>query len=366
MTTVVSLIAGGTAGHIEPALAVARRIRVEREEIVCEFVGTKRGLETSLIPEAGFVLRTIRKVPMPRKISLKILTWPFEMCIAMVETFQVLKKSNLIIGFGGYVSAPCYFIGWLLRIPIVIHEQNAKPGWANRFGAYFTDSILLAFSGARKTSKRWKNAQVIGMPLRESLLEVARMEPEMRRDIRKSLCARTSFNPDLPLVVVFGGSQGARRINDTIFTSLPALASKKIQIIHGVGKGNSHPDATEYYLPYPYLDNMPELYAAADLVIARSGAVTCSELSAAQVFSLLIPLPIGNGEQRANAQDLLESGIAEVIDNSHITNDWLIENIEQLLTKALMAKNHLVPKTIPDAALSVMQVALQKLQPVGA
>ena len=364
MTTVISLIAGGTAGHIEPALAVARRFRIDHEEITCEFVGTKRGLETSLIPEAGFVLRTIRKVPMPRKISLKILTWPFEMGIAMVETFRVLRRTDLIIGFGGYVSAPCYFIGRLMRIPIVIHEQNAKPGWANRFGAYMSDSILLAFSGARETGSRWKNAQLVGMPLRESLLEVARMEPEMRMDIRKSLCARNGLNPDLPLVVVFGGSQGARRINDTIFTSLEALGEKKIQIIHGVGKGNAFPDATEYYLPYPYLDNMPELYAAADLVIARSGAVTCSELSAAQVFSLLIPLPIGNGEQRANAQDLLESGIAEIIDNSHITNDWLIANIDELLVKAMQVKRYLLPKAIPDAAISVMKAALLKLDQV--
>lgn len=361
MRRVVTLLAGGTAGHVEPALSVAKWLRNHHPEISCEFVGTSSGIENTLVPEAGFRLRKIKKVPMPRTLSWKSILWPFQLLGAVAQTFVILNQSSVVVGFGGYVSAPAYLVAKIRGIPIVIHEQNAKPGWANRLGAYLTSNLAIAFESARFTDSRWSQAHLVGMPLRQSIDEIAVKSAEERERIRIDFCQRIGFHAQAPIVLVFGGSLGARRINETIAASLSYFEHEGIQVVHGVGAGNQIPPRTDHYLPLEYLANMAELYAVADLVIARCGAVTCSEIAAVADFALLVPLPIGNGEQRANAQELVFNNQAEIVDNSHLTSEWLINNIDRLITEAIAFKIARKPMTPLDSAAAISKMIIEKL-----
>jgi UDP-N-acetylglucosamine--N-acetylmuramyl-(pentapeptide) pyrophosphoryl-undecaprenol N-acetylglucosamine transferase len=361
MKRVVTLLAGGTAGHVEPALSVAHWLRNHQPEITCEFVGTKSGIENTLVPEAGFRLRRIRKVPMPRTLSWKLLLWPFQLLVAVAQTFVILNHSSVVVGFGGYVSAPAYLVAKIRGIPIIIHEQNAKPGWANRLGAYLTSNLAIAFESARFTDSRWNQAHFVGMPLRQSIDEIAIKCTEEREQIRLDFCQRNGFHAQAPIVLVFGGSLGARRINDTIAASLSYFKHEGIQVVHSVGAGNQIPPRSDHYLPLEYLANMAELYAVADLVIARCGAVTCSEIAAVADFALLVPLPIGNGEQRANAQELVFNKQAEIVDNSHLTSEWLINNIDRLITEAIAFKNARKPTRPLDSAAAISSIIIAKM-----
>jgi UDP-N-acetylglucosamine--N-acetylmuramyl-(pentapeptide) pyrophosphoryl-undecaprenol N-acetylglucosamine transferase len=331
MRSVVTLVAGGTAGHIEPALAVANWLRQEHPEVKCEFIGTASGLESVLVPQAGFPLRIIKKAPMPRKLSLSALLWPIRLMQALDQTFRALGSSSVVVGFGGYVAAPAYVAAKLLRIPILIHEQNSKPGWANNLGSNLTSNLAVAFDGARTHGAKWKVAELVGMPLRNNIVEVASLSETERLAMRDKLCSEIGFDRSKPIVFIFGGSQGAKRINETIRDARSELELRGIQVIHGVGKTEPLPARSETYLPLDYISNMAVFYAAADLVIARSGAVTCAEVAAVQDYALFIPLPIGNGEQSANALELVSGNRAEIIENSHITSEWLMGNIDRLL-----------------------------------
>lgn len=361
MRRVVTLVAGGTAGHVEPALSVAKWLRNHHPEITCEFVGTNSGIENTLVPAAGFRLRKIRKVPMPRSFSWRTILWPLQLLAALAKTFVIINQSSVVVGFGGYVSAPAYLVAKMRGIPIVIHEQNAKPGWANRLGAYLTSNLAIAFESARFTDSRWNHAHLVGMPLRESIDEIAIASSEERERIRLDFCQRTGFHIQAPIVLVFGGSLGAKRINETIAGSLIYFQHEGIQVVHGVGTGNQIPSRTDHYLPLEYLANMAELYAIADLVIARCGAVTCSEIAAVADFALLVPLPIGNGEQRANAQELVRNNQAEIVDNSHLTSEWLNNNIDRLIKEAIEFKNARKPMMPLDSAAAISKIVIAKM-----
>ncbi|MEI6648220.1 MAG: UDP-N-acetylglucosamine--N-acetylmuramyl-(pentapeptide) pyrophosphoryl-undecaprenol N-acetylglucosamine transferase [Actinomycetes bacterium] len=361
MPTKISLAAGGTAGHIEPALAVARWFRTFHPEIEIEFIGTRTGLEMELVPAAGFALVTLAKVPLPRKFSGALLRLPFSFFKVVREAYGLLTSTDLVIGFGGYVSAPCYFVARLRGIPILIHEQNAKPGIANRLGAWLTPNVQIAFSQARRTGSRWHNSKLVGMPLRESISNAARLTIVEQNQIRHSLCARINFDPSLPIVVLFGGSQGSMHLNLAMSDALETLLNSGIQIIHGLGKGNELPPAQSGYLPAPYLSDMAEIYASSDLVIARSGAVTCSEVAAFPRFAIFVPLPIGNGEQQANAAELVSDGLAEIVLNQNFTSEWLIANIQRLVEQG--AHVRATPRATPpvDSADLIGSFAIKLL-----
>ena len=311
---------GGTAGHIEPALAVADAIRVKDSTAICEFLGTDGGLEKLLVSQRGYRLRTIPKVVMPRKLNLQVLTFPLRFIGSFFRTLGEIKGADVVIGFGGYVSTPAYLAAYVKRIPIVLHEANAKPGWANRLGRKLASITAVNFADVKEV---WPESIVTGMPIRSSISNVGSI---VDKEKFRTLHAQSwGFDPRRPIVAVFGGSQGSSHINKVISEYLEKFLDKDstIQILHAVGINNSLPQARTNYFPMSYFHDMAAIYGSADLLVTRSGAVTCSELSTLGKYAILVPLPHGNGEQITNAQSLVDNGAAMMIDNTHFTAEWL-------------------------------------------
>lgn len=333
----ILLAGGGTAGHIEPALAVARSLRSSHPSCELLFLGSKEGLETEIIPRSGFELFLIPKVKVPRRLTPTLLLTPFQLLTAIRETMRALSGVNAAIGFGGYISAPLYIAAKLKHVPFLIHEQNAKPGIANRLGAYLTPNIALSY---RLNSGALKKGVFTGIPLRadvqKALQGASRNWPSARVEAKKRITDKYGIDPALPLIFIFGGSQGSQAINSVIADSREILANAKFSVIHGVGRNNSLPSRDASYVALDYITEMADLYLASEIVIARSGAVTCAEVGALARFALFIPLPVGNGEQALNAAPLVASGRAQLIQQSEFNSGWLEANISGL---AMQSRN---------------------------
>lgn len=333
MATVV-LAGGGTAGHIEPALAVAREWMKSHPTDTCIFLGTKSGLENTLVPAAGFQLRTIPKVKISRTPSASWLRIPFDLIASIAASITVVKNADVVIGFGGYVSAPAYLAAAITRTPVVIHEANAKPGWANRVGAGFTHHLAVAHPVEEGS---FSKALLAGLPLRSDVAHSCTESASDWSTARSAAKSRLGFSTASPLVVIMGGSQGSVAINAVIADSVSTFNDKGISVLHSVGKLNALPNATGGYKPVAYIDAMADAYLAADLIIARSGAVTCSEFRALGRYALFVPLPIGNGEQFVNAASLVAADRARVITQKEFTPQYLSTNLTSLLEKAAQA-----------------------------
>jgi UDP-N-acetylglucosamine--N-acetylmuramyl-(pentapeptide) pyrophosphoryl-undecaprenol N-acetylglucosamine transferase len=333
MATVV-LAGGGTAGHIEPALAVARQWAITHPNDQIIFLGTSSGLETTLVPAANFPLHLIPRVRISRKPSASWLKIPVDLVSSVRACSTVIKDADAVVGFGGYVSAPAYIAAKLAGVPIVIHEANAKPGWANRLGATFTQHLAVAHP---VDAGKFSTALLAGLPLRS---DVAQGFVASQKDwalARQEAKKRLGFSTDAPLIVVMGGSQGSVAINKVIEDSISFFNDNSIQVLHSVGKLNTLPQSVGGYKAVAYIDAMADAYLAADLVIGRSGAVTCSEFRALGRYALFVPLPIGNGEQFVNAASLVADGRAEIMVQKDFTAQYISSNLKALLTRAQAA-----------------------------
>ena len=316
--------AGGTAGHIEPAWAVSQiwQQRFPGDELA--FLGTKSGLEVDLIPNRGGKLFLIPKVVAPRKLGLELITFPFRILNSIFQTISIVRNFDLLVGFGGYVSASAYLAAFVLRKPIVIHEQNAKVGIANRLGARFAKSVAVAYPSS---AKDLKGAKVVGNPLRESIVSAALNAESDWQRARQS--AKERLQVSGPLVLVIGGSSGSKAINQVISDG----NFKNCTVIHAVGKANEVPKGNDKYRPVAYIEDMATALLAADLVISRSGAIAVTEFAALGKYALFIPLPIGNGEQELNAKELVAAHKAELISQREFTTAWLEANLQRLLNQ---------------------------------
>ncbi|HVX47531.1 MAG TPA: undecaprenyldiphospho-muramoylpentapeptide beta-N-acetylglucosaminyltransferase [Mycobacteriales bacterium] len=320
----VVLAGGGSAGHISPALATADAVRRLLPDARITMLGTARGLETRLIPAAGYDLRLIPPVPLPRKPTPQLLAVPARVRSAVRATRAVLAdvQADVVVGFGGYVALPAYLAA-RGRVPIVVHEANARPGLANRVGARFASVVAVA-----GPQTRLQRAQIVGLPLRRSV-------SMLDRDARRAE-AREQFglDPDRPTLLVTGGSQGARSINTAAVEAAPALAAAGIQVLHVSGPKNAvtAPDLDVPYVVRQYLDSMELGYAAADFALCRSGANTCAELTAVGLPAAYVPLPIGNGEQRLNAGAIIAAGGGLLVDDADLSADWVMQNVRPVLT----------------------------------
>ena len=327
MTRIV-FAGGGTAGHVEPALAVARQWKKAHPDSELIFLGTPSGLENRLVPEAGFPLTLITKVRISRKISPSLLAIPFSLIRSIAQVYKVLKSADLLVGFGGYVSGPAYIAARIRRVPIVIHEANARPGIANRLGALFTQHTAIAYP---VSSGKLSHALLAGLPLRpdvDSAFQSAESDWEKARSDAK---VRIGFGPAKPLIFIFGGSQGSVAINAVIAGAKIQLGADGYQILHSVGSSNQLPESDNNYKAVSYISDMASAYLAADLIISRSGAVSCSEINTLGRYALFVPLPVGNGEQELNAMSLVAESRAEIVAQRDFTSSWLTENISRLL-----------------------------------
>ena len=323
---------GGTAGHIEPALAVARQWKKIHPDTQILFLGTSAGLENRLVPDAGFTLALITKVRISRKLSPSLLLTPFSLLRSVVQSYSILKGADLLVGFGGYVSAPAYLAAKSLGISFVVHEANARPGFANRLGARLSPYSAIS---QPVQSGALQKALVTGIPLREDVASALVESAGDWTGARARAKSALGFSSTDPLVLAFFGSQGSVALNQVIAQSLPSLLANGSQLLHAVGKLNALPPMQERYKSTAYIQDMATAYLAADLIISRSGAISCSEVNALGKYALFIPLPIGNGEQRFNANSLVSQGRAEVIQQNQFTSAWLRSNINRLLNLAV-------------------------------
>jgi len=327
----IIIAGGGTAGHIEPGLAVARLWRDKNPADHVAFLGTKSGLENTLVPASGFELLLIPKVVAPRKISPAALRAPFTFISALVQARNHIRVSQVVIGFGGYVSAPAYCAAKLSGIPIVIHESNAKPGVANRLGALLGASVAIS---RNVESGKFSDALITGLPLRSEIIEAFNSAQKDWKKARHQAKIDLGCDPSKKLILIMGGSQGSIALNKVVADSLEYLLHQGYSVIHSVGRGNNLPDKRDGYFPTPYVTSMSSAYLAADLIIARSGAVTCSEFRTLGRYALFVPLPIGNGEQRLNALDLVEAGRAQLVQQSDFNAHYFQANIKALLEQS--------------------------------
>lgn len=329
----VVLAGGGSAGHVNPLLATAGELVAHGASVTA--VGTKQGLENDLVPKAGYELETIEKVPFPRRPTLAALRFPREFRKAVTEAGSILdrKQPHVVCGFGGFVSTPIYVAAKKRHIPVVVHEQNAKPGLANRYGARFAAGVGLTF-GSTPLDARDGVTELVGLPLRRSIAEVAHERREDPDGTREQAARRLGLDPALPTLVVTGGSLGAQHLNDVVSACIPLYDG--IQVFHLTGKGKAAPvlraaqNCPTYHVR-EYLDQMEDAYAVADLVVCRSGAGTVAEVSALGVPAFFVPLPIGNGEQELNAADVIAAGGAYLVRNKDFTGQVMAARVIPLL-----------------------------------
>jgi UDP-N-acetylglucosamine--N-acetylmuramyl-(pentapeptide) pyrophosphoryl-undecaprenol N-acetylglucosamine transferase len=353
---------GGTAGHIQPALAVAALWQQNNRTDRIIFIGTQSGLETTLVPQAGFELKLITRVRVPRSLSPALLKVPTLLHQAIAESKQILTGADLLVGFGGYVCAPAYIAARSLHIPIVIHEANAKPGWANRLGARYTDALAV---GTPAEKGAFSDALIAGLPLREDVSTILQKNANATdgqwSQLRESAKTFFGIDPAKKVILVFGGSQGSQAINSVIESARSGLKNSSIVILHSVGGANALPASDDHYKAFAYINDMAQAYLAADLVIARSGAITCSEVGALAKFALFIPLPVGNGEQSVNADHLVAAGRAITLEQKSFNSSWLIDNMDSMLTRSSQQSDGVYVHDL-DAAAKIVALAEHQLE----
>ncbi len=325
----VVLAGGGTAGHIEPALALADALRRADPRIEITCLGTERGLETRLVPLRGYELALIPAVPLPRGLSSQLISVPGRLNGAVAAAAEVLERTraSVLVGFGGYVATPGYLAARRRHVPIVIHEANARPGLANRLGARFTRHV---FTGSPRTNL--PNAVCIGIPLRHEIAALDRLA------VADKARAHFGLRPDLPVLLVTGGSQGARSLNYAVLDAAAWIRDAGIQVLHILGPRSDldvrMPAAGPPYITLPYVDRMDLAYGAADFAICRSGAMTCAELTAVGLPAVYVPLPHGNGEQRLNALPIEEAGGGLIVPDAELSPQWIRDMLLPILLDA--------------------------------
>jgi UDP-N-acetylglucosamine--N-acetylmuramyl-(pentapeptide) pyrophosphoryl-undecaprenol N-acetylglucosamine transferase len=330
----VLLAGGGSAGHVSPLLSVADALRRRWPDVRITALGTAEGLEVRLVPEHGYELRTIPRVPMPRRPDVSLLRFPGALSAEIGAAAAVLGDvgAEVVAGFGGYVSTAAYLAARRLRVPYVVHEANTRPGLANRLGARFTPYVATTFAGTRLP-----HGVRTGLPLRREISTLDRAER------RAEALARFGLRADRTTLLVTGGSLGAQRLNQTFEACVGDLRSAGVQVLHlaGLGKGfapsPAGPDDPAYVV-VEYCDDMALAYSAADAVVCRSGANTVCELTAVGLPGVYVPLPIGNGEQRLNAEPVVAAGGGLLVTDALFTPEWVRSHLVTWLADPAVLK----------------------------
>jgi UDP-N-acetylglucosamine--N-acetylmuramyl-(pentapeptide) pyrophosphoryl-undecaprenol N-acetylglucosamine transferase len=323
----VLLAGGGTAGHTSPLLATADALRRRHPDLEITCLGTARGLETTVIPAAGYPLELVSPVPLSRRVNADLFRTPGRLRRSVSEAVAVLDRvrPDVVVGFGGYVSVPAYLAARRRHVPLVVHEGNALPGIANKLGARLTTHVATSFPGTRLP-----HAVVTGLPIRRMIATLDR--PAVRAEGR----AAFGLDADRPTLLVTGGSQGALRLNTSVSAVADAFAAAGVQVLHVAGpKGEVSVTTASGEPPYvvvPYVDRMDLAYAAADAVVCRAGSNTVTEVSGVGLPAVFVPLPIGNGEQALNARPVVDAGGGLLVADAAFTPEWVRTHVPALLT----------------------------------
>lgn len=317
------LAGGGTAGHVNPLLAVADSLRERMPDDTVLVLGTKEGLEARLVPQRGYELLIVDKVPFPRRPNRQALGFAraFRAAVAQVRRHIRENGVDVVVGFGGYASAPAYVAARRERVPFVVHEANAKPGLANRLGAGSAAGVGVAFAGTSL-----KRGEVVGMPLRREIVELDRAAR------RAEAAEEFGLDAGRPVLLVFGGSLGAQRLNDALSGSWADVLAAGWQLLHVTGERSDliDPEVPGYAMRR-YVDRMDLAFALADLTVSRAGSATVSEISALGIPAVYVPYSVGNGEQRLNAASAVAAGAAVLLDDPTFSGDVVRSTIVPLL-----------------------------------
>ncbi|AOZ72845.1 undecaprenyldiphospho-muramoylpentapeptide beta-N-acetylglucosaminyltransferase [Boudabousia tangfeifanii] len=352
----VLLAGGGTAGHINPLLATAAALVAGGDEVLA--LGTQSGLEAELVPAAGVKLEYIPKVPLPRKPSLDLLKVPLNLSRAVKRCEQICRdfQPDVVVGFGGYVSTPLYLAARKMGISIAIHEQNARPGLANRLGARFAKALGLTFASTPLKAKAGIT-EVVGLPLRPAIGQLVKQKAEDDSSARIEAAKHYGFDPALPTLLVTGGSLGAAHLNQVFADNLGTLP-KNVQVLHLTGKGKASDllRLTAHLPNYRVQEYEPEMekaLAIADLVVCRSGAGTVAEMTALGLPAVYVPLPIGNGEQKLNAADVVAAGGAKLV----LDKDFSAQTLTEVVWPWLTNPQELATASLASASCGVQDAA---------
>jgi len=370
VTARVMIAGGGTGGHVFPALATASAIREQRPDVEVEFVGTNRGLESRLVPQHGWTLHTVEALPLARRASLSTLRVPLVLARASGQVARLIRERGVVAAlcFGGYTAVPLALGARRTGTPLVVHEQNAVPGLANRLAARWAAAVALTVDTPdvrKKLGGGGAEVAVTGNPVRPGLDVEAR---------RAEAMAAFDLDPDRQTLLVFGGSQGAQRLNDAVLGSATLWSvPERLQIVHAAGRAAHESVAAAWATATDgrievrcraFIDRMDLAYAAADLALSRAGASTIAELTVMGLPSVLVPYPHATADhQTANARALAEAGAAVLIPDAELDAARLVAAAEPLLqdpeTLGRMAKAAAALGN-PDAADALARVVLEQ------
>lgn len=378
MSTRILFAGGGTAGHVFPAVAVARAVVELAPSVEPVFAGTADRLEDRLVPASGFRMHHVAALPLPRRLSPGLLKVPGGLRAAVRRCQEILREEGAVaaVTFGGYVSFPASRAAHLAGLPLVIHEQNALPGLANRFAGRWASRIAVTFPGSAERFAHPDKVVVTGNPVRDDLLA---LDLEARR-----AQARTSFglDPDTSTLLVFGGSQGARSLNRAIVRAHGLWAAPdQLQILHAAGASLHSEVAAAWETarrqargPHvrcvDFIEDMGAAYAAADIVVCRAGATSIAELTALGRPSVLVPYPHATRDhQMHNARALAQVGGAQVIEDGELTGRRLVDTVEPWIADAGARSEAARAARIfgrRDAAFQVARLVLEQVQAAAA
>lgn len=335
----VIIAAAGTAGHINPGLAIANKIKKEEKDSKIMFIGTTRGLENDLVPRAGYELKTIDAYGLSKKLTIENIKKMYKTLKGYGEAKKIIKEFNpdVVIGTGGYICGATISAAHNLGIPTILHESNAFPGKAVKMLAKKTNTILVSFEDAKDRIKNAKKIVFTGTPVKI-------VKKDYSINEKSEIIKKAGLEQIKPIVLIFGGSQGAQKINDAILGILKNKLNSNYQIIWATGPkqydrikerledNNVYINHLENAKIFPYIYNMEEMMNVADLIVARSGAMTITEISNLGKPSILVPLPnVSGNHQFYNAKVLEDIGAAKIILNDELNYNNLNSTIEEIV-----------------------------------
>ena len=347
----VIIAAAQTGGHINPGIAIANKIKKENKNARIMFIGTTRGLENDLVPRAGFDLKTIEAYGINRKISITNIKNMFKTLKGLGEAKKIVKeyKPDIVIGTGGFICGPVLMAAKKYKIPTVLHESNAFPGVAVKLLSKKVDTILLGFEDAKKRLPNAKKIVITGTPTKIKKVQISQLQKE-------KMIEELGLKKDLPIVLVFGGSQGAQSINSTLIDIIKGSENKNYQIIWASGpkqydiikeklkENKIDINKIEKVKILPYIYNMEEMMNLVDVVISRSGAMTITEVAVTGKPAIFIPFPFATeNHQEYNAKVLENVGAAKIILDKDLNKETLSNALNEILKDknklAQMSKN---------------------------
>lgn len=364
----ILITGGGTGGHIFPAIAVAQKLKQDEDIENIFYIGCEKNMEKNIVLAENIAFYSINVSGMPRSKGIKLVIWFFELGLATIKASSYISKlkPDVVFGTGGYVSGPVLLAAKFRNVPFVIHDPDAHPGIVSKFMSKWASAVSISFEQAKLHLKS-KNILLNGNPIRSNFLEIP----------KDKALQELKLNPDKKTILVIGGSQGARTINNAMVDAVPALLNSGFQVIHQTGSKNfdeyikefniRHPELlnTPNYIVKPFFNNMEIPLNAADLAISRAGSLSISELNLCGLPSILVPYPFAAADhQRYNAKAMSEAGASIYLEDHECTSPRLLEliialfnNTEKLEQMKIINKSLAKPQAADNLSNLIKQSA---------